>query len=65
MAPDNPKHQHTPEEERRIREAALDQTLAGSFPASDPPSSTPNPDDHTAVERDSHEGEKGRDTEER
>jgi hypothetical protein len=41
-------HQHTPEEERR--EAALDQTIEGSFPASDPPSSIPNPDDHDAVE---------------
>ena len=45
------RHQHTPEEERRIREAALDETLEGSFPASDPPSSKPNPDDHAAIER--------------
>jgi hypothetical protein len=41
-------HHHTPEEERRIREAALDETVAGSFPASDPPSSLPNPDEHDA-----------------
>ena len=41
-------HNHTPEEERRIREAALDETVAGSFPASDPPSSLPNPDEHDA-----------------
>ena len=41
-------HQHTPSEERRIREAALDETIAGSFPASDPPSSLPNPDEHDA-----------------
>jgi hypothetical protein len=41
-------HNHTPEEERRIREAALDETVAGSFPASDPPSSVPNPDEHDA-----------------
>ncbi len=41
----------TPEEERRIREAALDKTIADSFPASDPPSSDPNPDDHSAIER--------------
>jgi hypothetical protein len=40
----DPEHQHTPEEERRIREAALDETIAESFPASDPPSSIPNPD---------------------
>jgi hypothetical protein len=44
-------HDHTPEEERKIREAALDQTIEDSFPASDPLSSDPNPDDHTAVVR--------------
>ena len=41
-------HNHTPEEERRIREAALDETVAESFPASDPPSSLLNPDEHDA-----------------
>lgn len=41
-------HDHSADEERRIREAALDETVAGSFPASDPPSSVPNPDDHDA-----------------
>jgi predicted GNAT family acetyltransferase len=41
-------HHHTPEEERQIREAALDETIAESFPASDPPSSLPNPDEHDA-----------------
>ena len=41
----SPEHRHTPEEERRIREAALDETIAGSFPASDPPSTIPNPDE--------------------
>ena len=51
VASDNAEHQHTPKEERRIREAALDQTIESSFPASDPPSSNPNPDDHTAVDR--------------
>ena len=51
MAPEKPGHNHSPEEERRIREAALDETLADSFPASDPPSSDPNPDDHSALER--------------
>ena len=45
------QHRHSPEEERKIREAALDQTIEGSFPASDPPSSNPNPDDHAALER--------------
>jgi len=38
-------HPHTHDEERRIREKALDETLAETFPASDPPSSLPNPDD--------------------
>ena len=42
------EHDHTPEEERRIREAALDETIADSFPASDPASSLPNPDQHDA-----------------
>jgi hypothetical protein len=41
-------HNHTPDEERRIREAALDETIAESFPASDPPSTLPNPDEHDA-----------------
>lgn len=43
------KHKHNPEEERRIREAALDETLAATFPASDAPSTLPNPDDHAVV----------------
>ena len=46
----DPDHHHTPEEERRIREAALDETLAGSFPASDPLSTIPNPDDDEVLE---------------
>jgi hypothetical protein len=36
---------HTVDEEGRNREAALDRTIEESFPASDPPSSIPNPDD--------------------
>ena len=51
MSPDDEEHRHTPDEERRIRERSLDQTIEGSFPASDPPSSNPNPDDHSALER--------------
>ena len=51
MPSENVEHQHTPEEERKIREAALDQTIEASFPASDPPSSDPNSDDHAALER--------------
>jgi hypothetical protein len=42
-------HRHTPEEERKIREAALDETIEESFPASDPPSTDPNPDNHDAI----------------
>ena len=45
-------HRHTPAEERAIREAALDETLAETFPASDPPSSIPNPDEHDAGVKD-------------
>lgn len=46
--PRRPTHEHTPEEERENREAALDETIADSFPASDPPSTDPNPDNHDA-----------------
>jgi hypothetical protein len=42
-------YKHSPMEEQRIREAALDETLAGTFPASDPPSSIPNPNQHDAA----------------
>ena len=38
------EHNHTPEEERRIRDAALDHTIEETFPASDPPSTLPDPD---------------------
>jgi hypothetical protein len=51
VAAENRGHGHSPEEERQIREAALDETIADSFPASDPASSDPNPDDHAAFER--------------
>jgi hypothetical protein len=44
------KHDHSPEEERRNREAALDETIADTFPASDPPSTIPNPDEHDALD---------------
>jgi hypothetical protein len=50
--PPHDEHDHTPAEERAIREAALDETIAGTFPASDPPSSIPNPDEHDAVVKD-------------
>ena len=47
----NPDHNHTPEEERRIREAALDETIEDTFPASDPPSTIPNPDNDDVLEK--------------
>ncbi len=46
------EHDHTPQEERTIREAALDETIEDTFPASDPLSTIPNPDDHEALHRD-------------
>ena len=49
--PPSEAHQHTPKEEREIREASLDDTIEGTFPASDPASTVPNPDDHEAVRR--------------
>ena len=49
--PSDHKPHHSPDEEREIREAALDETIAASFPASDPPSTIPNPEDETALER--------------
>ena len=53
--PQDTTHDHTPEQERRIRDAALDQTIAESFPASDPPSTVPNPDDHSAIDPAGHD----------
>jgi hypothetical protein len=46
-----PDHHHTPDEERKIREAALDETIAETFPASDPPSTIPNPDQDDVLPR--------------
>ena len=54
MAEPKDPHDHTPAEERAIRESALDETIEDSFPASDPPSSLPNPDDHDAADRTKH-----------
>lgn len=50
-------HKHTPEEERRIRDAALDDTLAETFPASDPPSTLPNPCNDAFLGNKSNAGE--------
>ena len=49
--PNKREHEHTPEEERWIREAAMDKTLEETFPASDPLSTIPNPDEDEALER--------------
>jgi len=54
----SPDHRHTPAEERKIREAALDQTIADTFPASDPPSTIPNPDEDELLERPAGDDEK-------
>jgi hypothetical protein len=48
-------HGHTPEQERLRREAALDETIEQSFPASDPPSTDPNPDSDTGKFPDARE----------
>ena len=45
------ERQHSAEEERRVREAALDETIEETFPASDPLSTIPNPDDEEALKR--------------
>jgi hypothetical protein len=54
---DHPQHSHTPEEEHRIREAALDNTIKASFPASDPLSTNPNPDDDEAIRSEGEDDE--------
>jgi hypothetical protein len=51
-------HKHTPQEERWIREAAMDETLEATFPASDPPSTIPNPHEDEALERARKRGKK-------
>ena len=53
----SPDHRHTPEEEQRIRDAALDETIAETFPASDPPSSIPNPDNDEVLPPDRPDSE--------
>jgi|GraSoiStandDraft_34_1057297.scaffolds.fasta_scaffold1928983_1 hypothetical protein len=43
--PKRPAHHKSEEEEKQEREENMDRTLADSFPASDPPSSIPDPED--------------------
>jgi hypothetical protein len=49
---------HSNAAERERREAALDETIEQSFPASDPPSSDPNPDTHDAITLETSEDDK-------
>lgn len=53
-------HTYTSDEERRNREAALDETLAETFPASDPLSTLPNPDDPAPADGDERGRVEGR-----
>jgi hypothetical protein len=46
---DTASRSHAAERERLRREAGLDETIEQSFPASDPPSTDPNPGSHTAT----------------
>jgi hypothetical protein len=55
------QHNHSPKEERRIRDGALDETIAESFPASDPPSTLPNPDNDETPEDTNENGRADRD----
>jgi hypothetical protein len=45
-----PRRPPRSERERRIREAALDRTIAETFPASDPPSTIPDPADESLLD---------------
>lgn len=42
LEPSDPRHE--PERDKEEREHNLDKTIADSFPASDPPSTIPDPD---------------------
>jgi hypothetical protein len=48
------------DEERRNRERMLDETLEDSFPASDPLSTNPNPDNHGADDHERTEEDRDR-----
>ena len=49
------------EEERRVREAALDKTIEATFPASDPLSTDPNPDALDALDESDEAGAPSKD----
>ena len=42
--PETDQHNFQRDKDRECEEKSLDKTLADSFPASDPPSTIPNPD---------------------
>ena len=44
-------HEPTTKEEKRSRDAALDETLEGTMDASDAPSTIPNPDEDDLLEQ--------------
>jgi hypothetical protein len=43
--------EHITAQHQPTRQAALDNTIEDSFPASDPPSSVPDPDDREALDK--------------
>jgi hypothetical protein len=50
---------HATEDEKKKREEGLDRTVEQSFPASDPPSSIPDPDDDELAEPSQPDEEQG------
>ncbi len=51
QVPESRDGQHeTPQEEKKHREHGLDKTIEDSFPASDPPSTDPNPDEDELID---------------
>jgi hypothetical protein len=54
-------NQQSKQEERRIREAALDKTIEATFPASDPLSTDPNPDALDVLDESDETGAPSRD----
>jgi hypothetical protein len=58
MPADPARDEQWSEEERAVREAALDKTIADTFPASDPLSTNPNPCDYSLIDRTDDESER-------